>query len=107
MANNEMLQLVVFSVFFGIAAASLGDYTKRVIKALEVVSHVILKMVGYVMNAAPLGVLGAISSVVAIEGLQIFNFYLRYFIFFVLGILILWIIMFTVGFIILVNGCLN
>jgi Na+/H+-dicarboxylate symporters len=101
MANNEMLQLVVFSVFFGIAAASLGDYTKRVIKALEVVSHVILKMVGYVMNAAPLGVLGAISSVVAIEGLQIFNFYLRYFIFFVLGILILWIIMFAVGFIIL------
>src|SRR6478609_1768307 len=43
MANNEMLQLVVFSVFFGIAAASLGEYTKRVIKALEVVSHVILK----------------------------------------------------------------
>ncbi|HTM93185.1 MAG TPA: cation:dicarboxylase symporter family transporter, partial [Flavisolibacter sp.] len=55
MANNEMLQLVVFSVFFGVAAASIGDYTKPLIRALEVASHVILKMVNYVMNFAPIG----------------------------------------------------
>jgi Na+/H+-dicarboxylate symporter len=76
MANNEMLQLVVFSVFFGVAAASIGDYTKPLIKALEVASHVILKMVNYVMNFAPIGVFGAIASVVASIGLGIFNFYL-------------------------------
>jgi Na+/H+-dicarboxylate symporter len=69
MANNEMLQLVVFSIFFGVAAAAIGDYTKPVIKALEAVSHVILKMVNYVMNFAPLGVFGAIASVVAAKGL--------------------------------------
>jgi Na+/H+-dicarboxylate symporter len=101
MANNEMLQLVVFSVFFGVAAASIGEFTKPVIKALEAVSHVILKMVGYVMNFAPLGVFGAIAAVVASKGLGIFNFYLRYFAFFLLGIAILWIVLFSVGFLVL------
>jgi Na+/H+-dicarboxylate symporter len=101
MANNEMLQLVVFSVFFGVAAASIGDFTKPLIKALEAVSHVILKMVGYVMNFAPLGVFGAIASVVAAKGLGIFHFYLRYFSFFLLGIAILWIVLLSVGFIVL------
>src|SRR6476469_8432853 len=90
MAGNEILQLVVFSVFFGVAAAAIGDYTKPVIRALEVVSHIILKMVNYVMNFAPLGVFGAIASVVAAQGLGIFQFYIRYFVFFVTGIVLLW-----------------
>ena len=101
MANNEILQLVVFSIFFGVAAAAIGDYTKPLIKALEVASHVILKMVNYVMNFAPIGVFGAISAVVAAKGLGIFNFYLKYFAFFLLGIAILWALLLTVGFIIL------
>jgi Na+/H+-dicarboxylate symporter len=101
MANNEMLQLVVFSVFFGVATASLGDYSKPLIKALEIASHVILKMVNYVMNFAPVGVFGAIASVVAAKGLGIFDFYLRYYSFFLLGIFILWIVLMTAGFIIL------
>jgi Na+/H+-dicarboxylate symporter len=101
MANNEMLQLVVFSVFFGVAAAAIGDYTKPVIKALEAVSHVILKMVNYVMNFAPLGVFGAIASVVAAKGLRIFDFYIRYFSFFLLGIALLWVILLAAGFIVL------
>jgi len=101
MATNEILQLVVFSIFFGVAAASIGDYTKPLIKALEVASHVILKMVNYVMNFAPLGVFGAISAVVAAKGLGIFNFYLQYFLYFIIGIAILWALLLTVGFIIL------
>ncbi|MCC6542582.1 MAG: cation:dicarboxylase symporter family transporter, partial [Flavobacteriales bacterium] len=56
MATNEVLQIVVFSIFFGVACASIGDYAKPVVKLLESVAHVILKMVGYVMNFAPLGV---------------------------------------------------
>jgi Na+/H+-dicarboxylate symporter len=91
----------VFSDFFGIAAASIADYTHQFIKLLEVVSHIILKMVEYVMNFAPLGVFGAIASVVAVEGLQIFDFYKRFFAFFILGIIILWIILFIAGYIIL------
>ena len=101
MATNEILQLVVFSIFFGVAAASIGEYTKPLIKALEVASHVILKMVNYVMNFAPIGVFGAISAVVAAKGLTIFNFYFKYFLFFLLGIGILWALLLTIGFLIL------
>lgn len=75
MATNEILQLVVFSIFFGIAATSIGSYAKPVIKALEGVSHIILKMVNYVMAFAPLGVFGAISAVIAVKGLEVFKFY--------------------------------
>lgn len=101
MATNEILQLVVFSIFFGVAAAAIGDYTKPLIKALEVASHVILKMVNYVMNFAPIGVFGAIAAVVAAKGLGIFSFYLKYFLCFLLGIAILWTLLLTVGFTIL------
>src|SRR5206468_1903318 len=41
MAENQMLQLVVFSVFFGVAASAIGEFTKPVIKGLEIVSHII------------------------------------------------------------------
>lgn len=101
MATNEILQLVVFSIFFGVAAAAIGEYTKPVIRGLEVASHIILKMVNYVMSFAPLGVFGAIAAVVAAKGLGIFEFYIKYFAFFLLGILTLWVLLLTVGFIIL------
>jgi Na+/H+-dicarboxylate symporter len=101
MATNEILQLVIFSIFFGVAAAAIGDYTKPVVKGLEVASHIILKMVNYVMNFAPLGVFGALTAVVAAKGLDIFNFYIKYFSFFLIGIAILWILLLTIGLIIL------
>ena len=101
LAGNEILQIVVFSVFFGVACTAIGDYTKPVVKALDVVSHVILKMVGYVMNFAPLGVFGALSAVIAIQGLKVFEFYKFYFLYFVLGILLLWLVLLGVGFLIL------
>src|SRR6476620_3643094 len=92
MATNEILQLVVFSIFFGVAAAAIGDYAKPLVKALEVASHIILKMVNYVMNFAPFGVFGAIAAVVASKGLGIFQFYIYYFAYFILGIAILWVV---------------
>jgi Na+/H+-dicarboxylate symporter len=101
MATNEILQIVVFSIFFGVAAAAIGEYTKPIIKGLEIASHVILKMVNYVMNFAPLGVFGAIAAVVAAKGLGIFSFYLTYFMYFLMGIALLWIILFTAGFVVL------
>jgi Na+/H+-dicarboxylate symporter len=52
MSTNEILQIVVFSIFFGLAA-SIGDHVKPVINALDKSSHIILKMVNYVMNFAP------------------------------------------------------
>jgi Na+/H+-dicarboxylate symporter len=101
MATNEILQIVVFSIFFGVAAAAIGDFAKPVIHALDITAHIILKMVNYVMNFAPFGVFGAIAAVVAAKGLGIFQFYLIYFGYFLLGIAILWVILLSVGFIIL------
>jgi Na+/H+-dicarboxylate symporter len=101
MANNEILQLVVFSIFFGVAAAAIGDFAKPVIKALDALSHIILKMVGYVMNFAPIGVFGAIAAVVATNGSEIFKFYIVYFLYFLLGIAILWVLLIGVGFLVL------
>src|SRR5258708_38521496 len=60
MANNEILQIVIFSIFFGVAATALHQYAKPIVKALDSASHIILKMVGYVMWFAPVGVFGAI-----------------------------------------------
>jgi Na+/H+-dicarboxylate symporter len=101
MANNEILQIVVFSIFFGVAAAAIGDYAKPLIKAMEVASHIILKMVNYVMNFAPIGVFGAIAAVVASKGLEIFEFYIKYYLFFLLGIAVLWVLLISVGFVVL------
>ncbi|TDO28596.1 dicarboxylate/amino acid:cation symporter [Sediminibacterium goheungense] len=101
MATNEILQLVVFSIFFGVATAALGEKAKIVVKGLDAVAHVILKMVGYVMNFAPLGVFGAIAAVIATKGLDVFIFYGKYLLYFLMGIAALWAILLTVGFIIL------
>jgi Na+/H+-dicarboxylate symporter len=103
MATNEILQIVIFSIFFGVAATALGDYAKPIVHALDVASHIILKVVGYVMNFAPLGVFGAIAAAIATNGLGIFNFYAQYFFYFLIGIVILWIILLGVGYLILGN----
>ena len=101
MANNEILQLVIFSIFFGVATAALGEKAKVVVKGLDAVAHVILRMVGYVMNFAPLGVFGALSAVIATKGLEVFSFYGKYLLYFILGIALLWTLLLTVGFIVL------
>ncbi len=71
LATNEILQIVVFSIFFGIAVGAIGDQGKIVVKALDAISHVMFKVTGYVMGFAPFGVLGAIAAVVAQQGLGI------------------------------------
>ena len=103
MASNQILQIVVFSIFFGIAATTIGDFAKPLIKALEAFSHIILKMVGYVMNFAPVGVFGAIASIIALKGPEVFRFYGFYLLYFILGIFLLWAVLLFVGFLILRN----
>ena len=101
MATNEILQIVIFSIFFGVAAAAMGEKAKGLVKAFDTASHIILKMVGYVMNFAPLGVFGALAAVIATKGLAVFLFYIKYFLYFLLGIGVLWVVLIGVGFIIL------
>lgn len=102
MATNEILQIVIFSIFFGLAAASLGDYTKPVVNALDKTSHIILKMVTYVMKFAPIGVFGAIAGVFAIRDLnELLITYAKYFGSFLVGISSLWVVLLLVGFLFL------
>jgi Na+/H+-dicarboxylate symporter len=102
MAGNEILQIVVFSIFFGVACAALGEKSKPVIKGLDAVSHIILKMVGYVMAFAPIGVYGAISAVFATQPLEkLVVVYARFFGSFLIGIAALWVFLLVAGLIVL------
>jgi len=102
MGTNEILQIVIFSIFFGVAMAQIGERTKPLIHAFDTIAHIILKMVGYVMNFAPIGVFGAISAVVAAYGVEsIVLVYLKYFGAFLVGIFTLWAVLLTVGYLVL------
>lgn len=101
MANNEILQLVVFSVFFGIALTAIGKKGEGIINALDSLAHVVLKMVSYVMYLAPLGVFGAMAAAIAKNGLGIIGTFGKYVGSFYGGLLVLWLLLLTVGYIIL------
>jgi Na+/H+-dicarboxylate symporter len=102
MANNEILQIVIFSIFFGLAAASIGANAKPVVNALDKTSHIVLKMVNYVMKFAPIGVFGAIAGVFAIKDVNDLMFtYAKFFGSFMVGISSLWIFLLLVGYIFL------
>ncbi|MBX2952427.1 MAG: dicarboxylate/amino acid:cation symporter [Leadbetterella sp.] len=87
LATNEILQIVVFAIFFGIATAAIGDKGKVIIKGLDSVAEVMFKVVGYVMEFAPYAVFGAVARVVAQKGLGILGDYLYLIICFFLTLL--------------------
>ena len=102
LANNEILQIVIFSIFFGLAAASLGSHVKPVINALDKTSHIVLKMVNYVMKFAPIGVFGAIAGVFAVRDFQELALtYFKFFGSFLIGISSIWIVLILIGYIFL------
>lgn len=76
LATNEILQIVIFAIFFGVATAAIGDKGKSIIKALDSVSEIMFKVVGYVMQFAPYAVFGAVARVVAQKGLGILTDYI-------------------------------
>ncbi|CAH6660846.1 dicarboxylate/amino acid:cation symporter [Pseudocitrobacter vendiensis] len=102
MADNEILQIVVFSMFFGIGGASLGQkFNAPLVAALDVVSHIMLKVTGYVMYVAPLAIFAAISSVIAKEGLGILLNYASFIGGYYLAILLTCLVLIGVGYMVL------
>ncbi|MBE2290061.1 MAG: dicarboxylate/amino acid:cation symporter [Chitinophagaceae bacterium] len=89
MAKNEILQVVVFSLFFGVATAAVGEKGAIVITVLDSVAHIILKVTAYVMNFAPLAVLGAMTAVIGKQGLGILGTYSLFIGEFYLGLFLL------------------
>jgi Na+/H+-dicarboxylate symporter len=103
MANNEILQIVVFALFFGVATGAIGEKGEVVIKAMDAFAHVILKITGYVMKLAPIAVFGAITVVIAKQGLGVLSTYAIFISEFYFSLLILWLFIITAGFIVLRN----
>ena len=97
MAKNEILQIVVFALFFGVAAAALGDIAKPVVKALDATAHIILKVTGYVMNFAPVAVFGAMTAIIAKQGIGILKTYSIFIGEFYFGLLLLWLLLIAAG----------
>ncbi|EHK4161036.1 dicarboxylate/amino acid:cation symporter [Salmonella enterica] len=71
MARNEILQIVVFSIFLGCSLAAIGEKAEPIVKVLDSLVHVMLKLTGYVMMFAPLTVFAAISGLIAERGLGV------------------------------------
>jgi len=97
MSRNEILQIVVFSVFFGVGMAALGEHTAIVLTALDGIALIMLRVTGYVMLFAPLAVFGALASSVAKEGMDVVLVYGLFVAEFYLGILILWCVLTALG----------
>jgi Na+/H+-dicarboxylate symporter len=107
MANNEILQIVVFSLFFGIATAAIGNTGQIVIKVMDAIALVIFKITGYIMLLAPLAVFGAITAVVAKQGLGVLSTYAIFIGEFYFSLLILWLIIVLAGFFVLRTRVFN
>ncbi|MDQ1922769.1 dicarboxylate/amino acid:cation symporter [Massilia pseudoviolaceinigra] len=101
MAKNEILQIVIFSLFFGTAAAAVGARANPMIDAIDGVAHVMLKVTGYVMNLAPIAVLAAVSGIIAKSGIGILSTYGIFMGEFYIAIIVLWIVLTIAGFIFL------
>jgi proton glutamate symport protein len=71
MARGDILQLVVFSTFFGVALAAIGPKGQPVLDVLESTAAIMFKFTGYVMAFAPIGVFAAIAATVGGKGLAI------------------------------------
>src|SRR5687768_12235076 len=97
MSRNEILQIVVFSLFFGVGMAALGERARPLVEVIDIVAYVMLKVTGYVMLFAPLAVFGALAGIVSKQGLEIIGVYGIFMGEFYLGLLILWAILITLG----------
>ena len=102
MANNEILQIVVFSVFFGIAAAAVPK-SEVIVALIEEASHITLKITDYVMRFAPVAVFAAIAAIITTQGIGILVTYGKFMLEFYFSILMLWVVLGVVGFLFLGN----
>ena len=103
MARNNILQILTFSVFFGVALSALKNDSrvKVVIDAIDGMVPVILRLTDYVMWVAPLGVFGALASVVTVRGLGVLVTYGKLIGSFYLGLALLWAILIGIGYVFL------
>ena len=103
MAKNEILQIVVFAVFFGVGAAGMGARADEFIRNLDMLSHIMLKITTAVMKLAPIAVFSAVSSVIAENGVSILMTYGKFMLSFYAAIFTLWIVIILISSLVLKN----
>jgi Na+/H+-dicarboxylate symporter len=97
MATNNILQILVFSLFAGIALSALGEKGAPLVRGAEALAEMMLQITHYVMRFAPFAVFGALAKVVAVSGLAILGTYLELVTEFYLSLGILWAILLSIG----------
>jgi Na+/H+-dicarboxylate symporter len=102
MADNEILQIVVFSVFVGAAISAIDDKAPAVLAVVEQIAQIMLKVTGYVMKTAPLAIFAALAATIAVQGVGVLGTYAKFVGGFYLSLGILWAVL--VGALVLVVG---
>ncbi|MEO7466764.1 MAG: dicarboxylate/amino acid:cation symporter, partial [Sphingobium limneticum] len=97
MADNQILQIVVFSLFVGVALTAIGDKAKPIITLIEAMVELMLQVTGYVMRVAPFAVFGALASSVTVQGLGVLKTYGALVGEFYIALMCLWVLLFCAG----------
>ena len=90
MAKNEILQIVVFSIFVGTAVSAIDDKAPAVTALVDQVAAIMLKVTGYVMKTAPLAIFAALAATIATQGLAVLADYAKFVIGFYASLGLLW-----------------
>ena len=90
MANNEILQIVVFSIFIGAAAAALKEKALKLVELIDQLLAVLLKVTDYVMRLAAFAIFAALASAITTNGIGIVHTYAQFVAGFYLSLGILW-----------------
>lgn len=77
MADGNLLQIVIFSIFFAVAICGVGKMAKPVLDVLNSTAKVMFKFTEYVMYFAPIGIFGAIASTVGLNGISVLKNYAK------------------------------
>jgi Na+/H+-dicarboxylate symporter len=93
MARNEILQIVVFSIFVGTAVAAIDDRAPQVLALVEQVTAIMLKVTGFVMTTAPLAIFAALASTIATQGLGVIVDYAKFVLGFYASLGVLWLVL--------------
>ncbi len=102
MANNEILQILVFSLFFGAALSFIrGKGHNTIYNMIDELAKIMFRVTDYVMRFAPLGVFAAMAAAITTEGLGVLVSYGKLIGEFYLGLALLWTILFAVGYLFL------
>jgi Na+/H+-dicarboxylate symporter len=97
MAENNVLQILVFALFAGVGLTALGEKGKPLVRGAEALAELMLQITNYVMRLAPLAVFGALAKVVAQYGLAILGTYAELLTEFYISLVLLWAILLSIG----------